>query len=101
MSSWLNSECIAAYGVAQQALIGRLLALRVVACDQFDRLAAHLLAVALDQCPLADDDFGTESQAKVVATASPSLASKIASGGPLRVTITSVAVMGRHLPARM
>ncbi len=50
----------------KQAFVRRLFARGVVAGDQFDGLAEHLLAVALDQRALADHHFGAQAQAEIV-----------------------------------
>jgi hypothetical protein len=52
--------------IAQQALVRRLLDARVVARDQLDRLAVHLLAAALDQRAGADHHLGAQAQAKII-----------------------------------
>ncbi len=62
-----EQRAVAAHGIAEQPLVRGLVALRVVARDELDRLAAHFLAAALDQRARADHDLGAQAEAKIVA----------------------------------
>jgi hypothetical protein len=75
---------VAAHGIAEQALIGRFFALRMMPRDQFDGLAAHLLAVALDQRARADHDLGTQPQAKIIGRHRAARHRRSRSGGSLQ-----------------